>query len=281
MKTASKIAIAKAAYRIIHPARRLLGLSDIVITHRNSITYELDLAEGIDLAIYLGDRFEKSTKRALRSLVQPGTVVLDVGANIGAHTLYLAQLVGPSGRVMAFEPTDFAFRKLTRNLELNPSLAPRIRTYNCFLVANDGDCAPTAIYSSWPLVREPELHAKHLGRAMPTDRATTRTVDSILTEAGNPPVSLVKLDVDGFECQILRGATKLLRDQRPIFVMELAPYVLDERGTSLAELLSLLRSNEYSLFDERAQAPIRLDVSLLNELIGDGESINVVARARL
>src|SRR5262249_10686961 len=265
---------------IIHPARSLVGLSDIVITRRNGINYELDLAEGIDLAIYLGDRFEKSTKRALRSLVQPGSVILDVGANIGAHTLYLAQLVGPSGQVMAFEPTDFAFRKLTRNIELNPSLAPRIRTYNCFLAANDGGSAPTTIYSSWPLVRESELHAKHLGRAMPTDRATTRTVDSILTEAGNPPVSLVKLDVDGFECQILRGATNLLRDQKPIFVMELAPYVLDERGASLAELLSLLGSNQYRLFDERTQAPIPSDASLLSDLIGDGESINVIARTQ-
>jgi FkbM family methyltransferase len=203
--------------------------------------------------------------------------VLDIGANIGAHTLYLAGLIGPSGRVLAFEPTDFAFRKLQRNIELNASLAERITAYNCFLAASDGNAVPDNIYSSWPLVAEPKLHAKHLGRAMSTDNASTRSIDSILAEAGNPAVQLVKLDVDGFECEILRGAAKLLRDQKPIFVMELAPYVLDERGASLTELMSLLTSNGYRLYDESTQRPLPSDPDQLQKIIGDGESINVIA----
>jgi FkbM family methyltransferase len=279
MRTASKIAIARTAYQLIHAGRQIVGLSDTAICRRHGITYELDLAQGIDLAIYLGDIFEKNTKRALRSLVRSGSVALDIGANIGAHTLNLAKLVGASGLVMAFEPTDFAFRKLTRNIALNASLSPRIRAYNCFLAAKDGGSLPASIYSSWPLVHEADLHAKHLGQAMPTQHATTRTVDSILAEAGDPIVSLVKLDVDGFECEILKGATRLLRNQKPIFVMELAPYVLDERGASLAELVSLLTSSTYRFFDESTQAQLPSDVNRLKELIGDGESINVIARA--
>jgi FkbM family methyltransferase len=278
MKTAHKIAMARAAYRSVHFYRKIVGLTDSTIVSRGGATFQLDLAQGIDFAIYLGDIFERHTKKALRDLVAAGSVVLDIGANIGAHTLHLAKLVGPGGRVLAFEPTDFAFRKLQENIELNPSLAGRITAYNCFLAAKDGDPLPDSIFSSWPLVSEPELHAKHLGRAMPARNASTRSIDSVLAEAGDPPVQLVKLDVDGFECEILRGATNLLSVQKPVFVMELAPYVLEERGASLAELLSLLTSSDYRLYDERTKLQLPSDAAQLQTEIADGESINVVAR---
>lgn len=279
MKTAYKIALARAAYQFVHLNRKIVGLTDRTVVSRGGATFQLDLAQGIDFAIYLGDIFERNTKKALRELVAAGAVVLDIGANIGAHTLQLAKLVGPAGRVLAFEPTDFAFRKLQRNIELNPSLAERITPYNCFLAAQDGAPLPDSIYSSWPLVPESELHAKHLGRAMPTKSASARSVDSILAETGDPLIQLVKLDVDGFECEILRGAAKLLSVQKPVFVMELAPYVLEERGASLAELVSLLTSNGYQLYDERTKQPLPTDSAQLQALIGDGESINVIARA--
>ena len=277
MKTTHKIALARVAYQFVHLYRKAIGLSDRTIVKRGGATFELDLTQGIDFAIYLGDVFERNTKKALRNLVVESGGVLDIGANIGAHTLHLARFVGPSGRVMAFEPTDYAFRKLRRNIELNPTLVGRISTYNCFLAAEDGNALPDKIYSSWPLVPEAELHAKHLGRAMSTENASVRSVDSVLAEAGNPAVHLVKLDVDGFECEILRGAAKLLRDQKPAFVMEISPYVLDERGASLSELMSILMSNGYRLYDERTQIPLPLDAAQLQELIGDGASINVIA----
>jgi len=91
------------------------------------------------------------------------------------------------------------------------------------LTASDGANVPSAIYSSWPLAAQAGLHAKHLGREMQTESAQARSLDSVLSEYADRKVQLVKLDVDGFECDVLRGATSLLRDARPIFVMELRP----------------------------------------------------------
>ena len=164
MKTTHKIAGARAIYRVVRAGRAMLGRSDRDIFVRGGINYELDLSQGIDFAIYLGNIYERQTRAALRRLVSPSSLVLDIGANIGAHTLHLAQLVGPSGRVIAFEPTDFAFRKLSRNLETNPQLKTRVTACHCFLTEHDEDQVPSAIYSSWPLAREAGLHAKHLGR---------------------------------------------------------------------------------------------------------------------
>ena len=277
MKTTQKIGAARMIYRTIHAGRALLGQTDQAIVVRDDVAYDLDLSQGIDFAIYLGNIYERQTKVALRKLVLPGSLVLDIGANIGAHTLHLAQCVGSNGRVIAFEPTDFAFRKLSRNLELNPQLADRVTACDCFLTEADADQVPSAIYSSWPLTKEAGLHTKHLGREMRTELAQARSLDSILNELADRKVQLVKLDVDGFECGVLRGATALLRDVRPIFVMELAPYLLEERGTSLDELLSYFVTNGYRLYGERTFKPLPLSARELHRMISDGASINVIA----
>jgi len=286
MKTSRKIALARLAYRTIRFVRSVGGQTDKCVVTRGGVTYDLDLGEGIDFAIYLGNIFERETRRALSGLVAPSATVLDVGANVGAHTLHLAQCVGPRGQVLAFEPTEFAFRKLSRNLELNPALAARITAYHCFLAAQDNVEVPTAIYSSWPLssaaaegATDEALHPKHLGQAMKTLTAQSRSLDSVLAEQGNPRVQLVKLDVDGFECQILRGAKTLLQESRPIFVMEFAPYVLDERGASLEELVSYFGPLGYRFYHERTKALLPSSPEDLRQLVGDGASINVIARA--
>jgi FkbM family methyltransferase len=279
MKTIHKIAAARAVYQAIHAGRVLLGRTDQEIVVRDGVTYDLDLSQGIDFAIFLNNIYERQTKAALRKLVSPASLVLDIGANIGAHTLHLAQLVGSAGRVLAFEPTDFAFRKLRRNLDLNPSLASRVEAIHCFLTANDEAQVPNAIYSSWPLAKEAGLHAKHLGREMRTESARARSLDSLLSDRADRKVQLVKLDVDGFECDVLRGATAMLRDTRPIFVMELSPYVLEERGTSLDELLSYFVPNGYVFYDERTFKPLPSSARELHRMISDGGGINAVARA--
>jgi FkbM family methyltransferase len=278
MKTSHKIGAARVLFHAVHFGRSLLGRTDRDVVVRDGITYDLDLSQGIDFAIYLGGIFERNTAIALSKLTEPSSLVLDIGANIGAHTLRLAKLVGPEGRVMAFEPTDFAFGKLRRNLDLNPSLASRVDASHCFLTGTDGTNVPRAIYSSWPLAVEAGLHAKHLGREMETKSAKARSLDSVLAERADRKVQLVKLDVDGFECDVLRGATAMLRDARPIIVMEFAPYVLVERGASLDELLSYLIPNGYNFYDERTQKRLPSGIKELQGLVADGESINVIAR---
>jgi FkbM family methyltransferase len=278
MKTAQKIRLAKIAYKTLSTARRLLGQDDHCTVTRSGIRYELDLSQGIDLAIYLQGTFEPSTRGALERNILPGSNVIDIGANVGAHTLTMARLVGDSGHVLAFEPTDFAYRKLQRNLELNTQLKRRISSYQCFLGPVDAASIPPSIYSSWPLTSSGDLHWKHLSLATPTSQAISRSLDSVWTEHHCPPIQLVKMDVDGFECEVLAGARKMMQRDHPLFIMELAPYILEEYGTSLKELLSFFLPLGYRFFDETTGQPLPDDVQRLTDRIGDGASINVIAR---
>lgn len=147
---------------------------------RGGVRWDLDLSEGIDFAIYLLGGFELRTLKLYRKLVRPGAVVLDVGANIGAHTLPLAALVGPSGTVIAFEPTKFAFEKLRRNLELNPELRQRVRSLQMALLSQIDEPLPQSIYSSWPLDGSAAVHESHGGKLCATDGATVSTLDAVV-----------------------------------------------------------------------------------------------------
>ena len=278
MKTRNKIAIAKILYQLSHRARTLVGKSDVGIFHRNGLTYELDLAQGIDFSIFCLGSFEPNTTRALKKLIYPGFCVLDVGANIGAHTLTMAKMVGTEGQVVACEPTEFAFKKLCRNIELNPELLARTTAVQCFLGSAGKSEIPNSIYSGWPLTGGTDLHPKHRGSEQSTQMAIYRSIDEIAKTMALAKVHLIKMDVDGFECEVLSGAQETLKRDRPIFVMEVSPYVLEERGGSLALFLSYFSKLDYGFFDERTFSPLPSEPEALRSIIGDGASINVVAR---
>lgn len=278
LSTRYKIALASAAYRFVSTARRLAGLGDRVKVARYGVRWSLDLSEGIDFAIYLLGRFEHETVRTYKKLLRPGATVLDIGANIGAHTLHLARCVGPQGRVIAFEPTAYAYAKLRTNIELNPDLGISIRTEQALLGEMEG-AANGRIYASWPLTNTAEAkHPKHLGRLMDLVGAHGTSLDHFVSAQNISAIDLIKIDVDGNECRVLRGATQTLARFRPPIIMELMPYGLEESGSSLEELLSLLDKSGYSLYGIPNFAQLTTKADALRELIPKNGSINVLCR---
>jgi hypothetical protein len=126
LSTSYKIQLARLASRLLLLARRILELPSIVSARRGDINCQIDLLERVGFSIYLLGGFQVRTLRRYRELVDERGVVLDIGANAGSHTLPLVKLVGESGKVIAFEPTAYAFKKLIRNIEYNKTLAPRV-----------------------------------------------------------------------------------------------------------------------------------------------------------
>ena len=280
LKTKQKIALASLAQTVVMGMRQLLGKGSNTQVVRSNAKWDLDLREGIDFSIWLLGSFEPETVRCYRRIVKAGDVVLDIGANIGAHSLFLAQAVGVQGKVIAFEPTDYAYAKLSKNCSLNPDLADRIHCLQYMLVDSEVAGRPTpGLYSSWPLKEETGLHELHQGKLMTTSGAQARTLDSVILEMGLDRVDCIKLDIDGFECGMMKGAGGVLNRWHPTIVMELAPYALEEQGASLHELIELLKKYGYALYDLSQDEPLVMDSEKLHERIPPGASLNVIARA--
>jgi FkbM family methyltransferase len=169
------------------------------------------------------DEYEPEVVAALARLVRPGDVCVDAGANVGVLTLHLARLVGEEGRVVAFEASPENAALLRTNVGLNATLAPRIDVEEA--AVSDGSTAWIDIYpgrggghGEWT------VSESFAGRAddTPQERKPTR-VRSISLDDHFPSgrsLDVVKMDIEGAEAQALPGMRRLLRETRPVILLE-------------------------------------------------------------
>jgi FkbM family methyltransferase len=273
-----KMLIARLLNRSLRFSRRLVGRDMHVCCQRRGIVWDLDLDEGIDLSIYLLGSFEPRALRAYSPLIPAGGVAMDIGANIGAHTLQLARLVGPRGRVFAIEPTEFAIGKLRRNLALNPALIPRVEVRQCFLAADRTTLPPAEIPSSWPVTsahHDPREEAA--GRPKATNAAVALTADDLFAQAGLERLDFVKIDVDGNEHTVLRGFHGTLARFRPVMLIELAPYIFDGGNEAVFDdFVRYLAGLKYQFTDAHSGQTIPSEPTALRRLIVPISGINAL-----
>ncbi|WP_245636782.1 FkbM family methyltransferase [Azospirillum thiophilum] len=188
---------------------------------------------------YYGEYFEQEVA-LFRQCVRPGDRVIDVGANIGAHTVALARLVGPTGRVLALEPIDANHRLLCGNLALNGldwadgMLAAAGATDGILHLAGvameeDGNYGALSLDTL-------SLGAPAGDRPVPVHR-----LDG-LAHDGAGRIRLIKIDVEGMEAQVLEGARALIARDRPVL------YVENDRPDKSAALIRLLEELGYACY---------------------------------
>jgi FkbM family methyltransferase len=192
----------------------------------DGMIFELDLSELIDVCVYL-QKFEPDVTAAIEKLCRPGWVVLDIGANIGAHCLRLAKKVGNGGKVYAFEPTDYAYSKLLANISLNDF--GNIFPYQLALSDRNLEQQEIEIKSSW------RTDGNHV---VTKSRVDFRRLDDWLADHSIQAVDLIKLDVDGNEYPILNGARDLLRKFEPVILMEVGAWHFENERNNPVSLLS-------------------------------------------
>ena len=242
-----------------------------LIAEVEGFKYEIDVDEMIDRAILFDGAFEPVTANALKRLAPRGATVLDIGANIGCHTCLLAKLVHP-GKVIAFEPMPWARRKLLRNIALNGFENVIVESY----ALSDGKvpAMPTHFRSSWQMDSRTGQTGENSVSCSPAV-VDFITLDSYVAENSIGDIGLIKLDVDGYEAKILRGAAETLRKFRPILVMEFCAYTLEAAGDGLPDVIDLLDAVGYKICREDNFLEFTTRKEIL-ESVPAGSSINVV-----
>ncbi len=280
ISTKAKIYLASIINRpIVLIFNRLFGTS-IRKVKRRGILWELDLVEGIDFSIFIFGLFEKETSQAIRRLVTNNSIVIDIGANIGAHTLPMAKLVGKKGKVYAIEPTKYAYSKLTKNLLINKSLSKRVQSDQIMLINNDGKGKVKDLYSSWPLSvrsKDEKRHSVHQGVLRTISGAGEVTLDDYVSMNNITSLDLIKLDVDGNELDVLSGAENVLTKMKPVIIMELAPEQYDNQSDFI-KVVEMLVSFDYKYYSLNEKIQYPSDPYALIKNIPKNGSINVVAR---
>lgn len=194
---------------------------------------------GRHVLIHGFDPRERLTRHFIR-LLRPGDCVLDVGANMGYYTLTAANLVGPEGCVHAFEPAPAVLPWLRANVSLNPKATIRIHP-----VAVTDHRGEQAFYSAAPTCTGYSSLRDLGSAASAVNSVECLDLDSLMPSLS--PVRLVKIDVEGAELGVLRGASRLFHRDHPFIITEMDDTFLRQCGDSAAEMCAHLRAAGYDL----------------------------------
>lgn len=252
------------------PAPLPTGFTEV---HRTGLNLRVDMDTYLGRTIYQTGAFEPLTLQWMDRLLKPGMNVLDVGANIGYFTAYMAKRVAPGGHVWAFEPTEHYGRQARWHIEHNglaeaTSLIPlALSDTSETLEITIGDSSATM----HPLA-ESHRHA--------TEQITTRRLDDVAAEIGLPPIDFVKVDIDGHESRFLKGAHDFFQEHRPNLLIEFFQANLDVAGSDVRELREQLEAMGYQLLSEKTGEPFASRWDFLQECGNFTHSVNVLARPR-
>lgn len=232
-------------YRAVHAWR-----SPHIVESRCSgvrIRYSSQNRIGEDL---YANAFERAERGLLDDVVQVGSTIMDIGANLGFYTCLFAKKVGPGGRVIAFEPTPQTFETLQTNVALN-GFNDRIERYCCALSNETGMASMNTFSESSGGVYNSLGVKTPMDGSQPTAviQVQTNTLDNLFSDTEFPIGLFLKIDVEGFEYQVLSGGAKLLKQTSNVGMMvELYEPTANQCGSSTLDTLDLLDSFGFSAF---------------------------------
>lgn len=183
----------------------------------------LDLTDHIQRKMFLNTDWGDT--HAMRDNVKDGMTVFDIGCNVGAYTLLASSLVGIRGKVYAFEPNPFVYQRLAKTINEND--ITNVVLVNCGI----GDCrGELTLYpntqpgnASSTMVADGQSH----GFTVPID-----TLDNVMATQNVTKIDYMKIDVDGFEPNVLKGAAQALNKKKIGFIQsEFCDYWLKRNGS--------------------------------------------------
>lgn len=204
---------------------------------RRGIAFDLDVSDYVQWLTFSGA--ENSQREILLGLTGPGQTVFDVGTNIGDTLLGLAARVGAEGRATGFEANPGTLRKAQANLALNHFPWAKVEGTGLGESAGEMSFGTAAGGNSGA------------DRFMPGGEGAITvpiiTIDDYVAREGLERLDFVKIDVEGFEMKVLRGANDTIERFKPVLFIELCHRNLAEQGDSATGLVQWLEERGYAI----------------------------------
>ncbi len=246
--------------------RQLYATPDGDLLWLNSVGY-------LDRQVIETGRFEPDSLAAVRKLVREGDVVLDVGANIGFFTIRFGRQVGANGRVIASEPTSHYRTVLERNLAENGLTNVQILDYG---LSDRADTVPIDIGQSSATMHSPAGFDKVLFQEV----ILIARLDDVATSLALRRLDFVKIDVDGHDPFVLRGAWDTLLEYSPVVLMEVSHLHYFQAGVTGWDFFSEVRAKGFRIYRETDFSEIETLERFLRECCNFDRSSNVILANR-
>lgn len=209
------------------------------------VKMELDPYDLVSRTILQTGRWEPQSVQAMTEHLSPNGTFIDVGAHIGYYSLKAAGVVGPNGHVLAVEPNPQTLPKLRANIQASDARAVGVWPVACAQTESTLEfyAAPRSNTGESSLSKE---NASQDSPATAKYSVRARPLDAIVKEAKLDRVDVIKIDVEGAEFEVLKGAVQTLTDYRPVLIVEIDSSQLKSMGTSVEEVTRFLAAHGYS-----------------------------------
>ncbi len=197
----------------------------------------------IDNYIYLYKIYEPHVLDIIEDNLQKGGTFVDIGANIGQHSMFAASIVGDTGKVFSFEPIPYIYNQLLDSVHIN-HFEKIVTVHNIALgTENKND----TLYIETNNVGGSSIVAPH-GTKTEAIQINIRKGDDILEQISN--IHLIKIDVEGYEYEVLSGIEKTLRIHRPTIILEFSGELyISKKNNDGEKIISLLENIGYDIYD--------------------------------
>ena len=212
------------------------------VVRRRGLMWKLDTGCWVQRTVFYRGDWDDDEVRLVLALLPEDGVFLDVGAYFGWYSLVVASEKA-GATVHAFEPVPASGARLEENRRLN--VIGNVTLHRAAVGAEEG----TAEIELPPASNGGSAHLSSASGDAPREKVRVTTLDSVVEEEELARVDVVKIDVEGAEVEVLRGARRMLERFRPELVMELNPSALRERGAEPRELLDALAELGYETYE--------------------------------
>lgn len=196
----------------------------------------------IDNYIFLYGVYESFILDIIRTHLHAGMTFVDIGANIGQHTMFASSIVGNKGSVYAFEPIPRIYTQLLSSSQEN-NFQNIIHAKNIAIGEKDSE---ETLYIS----------KKNIGGSSLVNQEETNEKITVTIKSGDKELELItridmiKIDVEGYEYEVLKGIQNTLAKHHPILLLEFSGYFYESQHTNHGKkILSLLTELDYTIFD--------------------------------
>lgn len=228
----------------ILPDPKSVGKHVLKTIHGVQMIIDPSIDNGVELSLFETGTYEKGTIQLLENYLKEGSTFLDIGANIGLMSVIASNYVGTKGIVYAVEANPHTVPILQANVDLNAC-----KNVEVIPVALSDTSGTAVLFENWKVNRGGASLISQSSEERGVEVKMER-LDDLFDE--NTPVQLVKIDVEGFEPQVLRGGMNWFRKQQPVFIIEVSEKREKEVGPSPAEVMELVQTiGGYSFYKQK------------------------------
>jgi len=233
--------IEKGKYRLVQAMRRIDRPERVISQVSGRFLMELDLSEYLQGQLYYYGYYDKPLTQLMQDTLRPGSVMVDVGANLGTFSLLAASL---GATCHAFEASPDICSALRRNIALNKFTG--IEVHQLALSDHSGEATFYIFQETGQrnACGQSSFVRRGAGREI---RVPVETLDSALS--GLSRIDFIKIDVEGADFLVLRGARAILEKFHPVLVVEALEELAVKLGGSVAQILEILWEHGYQVYN--------------------------------